>query len=855
MKAKAAWLFSLALVLFLPSSAVPASFKGLGDLPGGDFYSQAMDISADGTVVVGQSCSSDQAPTREAFRWSQSTGMVGLGWIPSSNLYGSYAAGVSSDGAIVVGTSWGGMDWHSFRWSATDGIVDLGRLPNVSFSSVGSSASAVSADGSVIVGSEHLGGSGANHIPFRWTESEGKVGVPWFGNELGRANDVSAAGRVMVGGAGIINVGIILAVRWVEDTGTIALHDPQDYVRSEALSVSGDGSVIVGYCDHFVAPDISYPYSREAFRWSESGGMVDLGFLPSIDANPSSTANGVSHDGSVIVGTSRTDFGDEAFIWDEENGMRSLRDVLVLELAMDLTGWNLTSAAGISADGCTIAGNGVNPDGKTEAWLANLTPEINSFALNNGASETTSSTVTLNSSMEHTASHCMASEFSDFRDAAWSPYSSSVPFVLSPGLGLKTVYFKVKNAYGESAVVSDSIQLISPPAGSLTVAIHPQQAIDAGAQWRVDGGAWQNSGAMVPSLSSGQLHKVEFKDLAGWTKPVDQTLNIPSGQTVSTTGTYVALSGSIRVHISPSDVVALGAQWRVDGGPWRSSGDTAQSLAPGQHEVECKVVEGWNRPESQAINVSAGVASEVTLVYSKAPPQGTGPHVTISVLDNPNEVLESSRTPATFRISRNEASSGALTVKYSVGGSATNGSDYKKLTGSVKIPANAGFADILLKPRNDRILEGDETVVISLAADGAYQFDESSGTAVITILDDEQPLPTVSIQATDDRASEAGPDPGRFTISRTGSTQTALAVKCRVSGTAKNGSDYQRLSRFTIPAGQSSLVLTVLPKDDALVEPEETVIVTILPNRAYRVNEEDPNANSATVFISDNDQI
>ena len=30
--------------------------------------------------------------------------------------------------------------------------------------------------------------------------------------------------------------------------------------------------------------------------------------------------------------------------------------------------------------------------------------------------------------------------------------------------------------------------------GSLQVTISPQGAIDAGAQWRVEGGAWQNSG-------------------------------------------------------------------------------------------------------------------------------------------------------------------------------------------------------------------------------------------------------------------------------------------------------------------------------------------------------------------------
>jgi hypothetical protein len=46
--------------------------------------------------------------------------------------------------------------------------------------------------------------------------------------------------------------------------------------------------------------------------------------------------------------------------------------MLVDEFGLDLTGWTLTSAAGISDDGLTIMGNGVNPDGKSEAWIAVL---------------------------------------------------------------------------------------------------------------------------------------------------------------------------------------------------------------------------------------------------------------------------------------------------------------------------------------------------------------------------------------------------------------------------------------------------------------------------------------------------
>jgi probable HAF family extracellular repeat protein len=132
---------------------------------------------------------------------------------------------------------------------------------------------------------------------------------------------------------------------------------------SQANGVSADGSVVVG--------ESSSAAGFEAFRWTEATGMVGLGDLPGGDF--SSEALGVSADGSVIVGVSNTASGSEAFLWDAANGMRNLRDVLISQGA-DLSGWNLGSATGVAVapDGTiTVVGNGTNPAGRTPAaWLA-----------------------------------------------------------------------------------------------------------------------------------------------------------------------------------------------------------------------------------------------------------------------------------------------------------------------------------------------------------------------------------------------------------------------------------------------------------------------------------------------------
>jgi probable HAF family extracellular repeat protein len=95
---------------------------------------------------------------------------------------------------------------------------------------------------------------------------------------------------------------------------------------------------------------------------------VSLGDLPGGSFN--GHAYSVSADGSVVVGASDSALGREAFIWDSANGMRSLNDVLRKDFGLDLAGYTLTEAHGISDDGLTIVGYGRNRAGIIEAWRA-----------------------------------------------------------------------------------------------------------------------------------------------------------------------------------------------------------------------------------------------------------------------------------------------------------------------------------------------------------------------------------------------------------------------------------------------------------------------------------------------------
>lgn len=333
-------------------------FFVLGDLPGGFVRSNAEAISADGTTVVGRS-KSDLG--QEAFRWTSSTGMVGLGVLPGGE-GGSWGLGVSADGSVVVGSSSTSAVFNNqaFHWSFGDGMQALGSSPE---GLLATSAIGVSGNGQIVAGTASLS---TNMQAFRWSSDEGVVllgTMPGSGG-ITSATDISGDGSVIVG-AGNGTFGRE-AFRWTEQTGVQGLGHLSGGDFSTAEAVSSDGRFVVGY-----AEDASFAF--RGFRWSEDLGMEVLGDF---------SALGVSGDGSVVVGTQRLDQPDSrAVIWDEYHGVRDLNFVLETDLGIDLGDWILEWASDVSDDGTVIVGTAFNPvAGGTQAYVA-IVPEPCSLIL------------------------------------------------------------------------------------------------------------------------------------------------------------------------------------------------------------------------------------------------------------------------------------------------------------------------------------------------------------------------------------------------------------------------------------------------------------------------------------------
>ena len=228
----------------------------------------------------------------------------------------------------------------------------------------------------------------------------------------------------------------------------------------------------------------------------------------------------------------------------------------------------------------------------------------------------------------------------------------------------------------------------------------------------------------------------------------------------------------------------------------------------------------------------------------------SSPLPTITITATDNTATEAGPTTGTFTVSRTGSTAAALTVYYGVTGTSTGGVDRNALSGNLSIPAGSSSGTVIITPINDIVCESDETVILTLSANAAYIIGSPSS-ATVTIQDNDcGTLPTVSIVATDNIATEAGPTTGTFTVSRTGSTAAALTVYYGVTGTSTGGSDRNALSgNLSIPAGSSSRTIIITPINDALVEGDETVVVTLSANVAYTVG----TPSNATITIISND--
>lgn len=196
--------------------------------------------------------------------------------------------------------------------------------------------------------------------------------------------------------------------------------------------------------------------------------------------------------------------------------------------------------------------------------------------------------------------------------------------------------------------------------------------------------------------------------------------------------------------------------------------------------------------------------------------------------------------PAVFTVFRSGSTAAALSVPFFLYGTATPGLDYatNNLTASgtnfvATIPAGASSVDITLNTLNDQLGEDEETIRLALiSTPGVFEVgagmigtatlaNVGGGTAVDLTLRDANSYERESL------------DVATFRLTRSGDASTDLPVTVAYTGTA-TAADYDgAVTTVVIPAGEASVDVSLTPKDDSLIEGDETIIVEIKPGTGY----------------------
>ncbi len=256
------------------------------------------------------------------------------------------------------------------------------------------------------------------------------------------------------------------------------------------------------------------------------------------------------------------------------------------------------------------------------------------------------------------------------------------------------------------------------------------------------------------------------------------------------------------------------------------------------------------------------------LAYDEVDPQ----NISVAITDNDvatasivkvSDATENPSANGKFKVSLDSANhTGAdMVFDYTVSGTATSGTHYTALSGTIAVPNSSDEAEITVdvSGHNNTLLEGDKTVVVTLAssqsASGAV--DAGNNQATVTIADDETATAALSVSQ---QGAEEDEVPIIYTVTLSKQNDTGVDITVVINptgGTATKGDDYEDFSEATvaIPSGSSTGTISVPVVDDTLFEPTtETAQATITqPSSSQVAIEEDDK--SATATIADNDTV
>ena len=176
----------------------------------------------------------------------------------------------------------------------------------------------------------------------------------------------------------------------------------------------------------------------------------------------------------------------------------------------------------------------------------------------------------------------------------------------------------------------------------------------------------------------------------------------------------------------------------------------------------------------------------------------------------------------TIRLILTPAPQTAVTVDYTVSGSAVSGADYTPLSGSVSV-GSGGSADISVTITDDSEQEGPETVILTLNSGTGYNVGTANPVHALTITDNDATGPVLSITG-GGTVTEGGN--ASFTITVNPAPSGSITVRYTVSQSGNFVTSTNRGSKTRSVSGTTA-AFTIPTVDDSTDEPNGSVTVRL----------------------------
>lgn len=201
-------------------------------------------------------------------------------------------------------------------------------------------------------------------------------------------------------------------------------------------------------------------------------------------------------------------------------------------------------------------------------------------------------------------------------------------------------------------------------------------------------------------------HSGNYQVFLKWTENANRASNVP-----------------VDLRTATGNVTLPLINQRTNGGQWYSLGtrtfNAGSSTTTGSVTIRTTGTDG---------HVIADAVRFVPLENSTPPPS---PLVSLWGANTTTaEPLGTATSGGKIMLSRTEAITAPLTVQLAISGTATNGIDYAALPAQITFPAGSSVISIPINPSADAIVEGTETITVSVTARAGYEADSLNGTEI-----------------------------------------------------------------------------------------------------------------------------